>query len=78
MGSGRPVRGVLRRHKSITSFPPTWNELQNSIYGVSIRTGSAIQIITKSNLPPAGQYVTPATDYPAFFAAKWKKEFGVG
>jgi ABC-type sugar transport system substrate-binding protein len=66
------------RHKSITSFPPTWNELQNNIYGVDIRTGNAIEVIDKSNLPPAGEYVPPKTDYPAFFAAKWKKEFGVG
>ena len=66
------------RHKSITSFPPTWNELQNHIYGVDIRTGNAIEVIDKSNLPPAGQYVPPKTDYPAFFAAKWKKEYGVG
>ena len=40
--------------------------------------GNAIEVIDKSNLPPAGQYVPPKTDYPAFFAAKWKKEFGVG
>lgn len=66
------------RHKSITSFPPTWNDLQNNIYGVDIRTGNAIEVIDKSNLPPAGQYVPPKTDYPAFFAAKWKKEYGVG
>jgi ABC-type sugar transport system substrate-binding protein len=66
------------RKKSITSFPPTWNELQNNIYGVDIRTGNAIEVIDKSNLPPAGQYVPPKTDYPAFFAAKWKTEFGVG
>jgi ABC-type sugar transport system substrate-binding protein len=66
------------RHKSITSFPPTWNELQNNIYGVDIRTGNAIEVITKSNLPPAGQYVPPKTNYPAFFLAKWKAEYGVG
>jgi ABC-type sugar transport system substrate-binding protein len=66
------------RKKSITSFPPTWNELQNNIYGVDIRTGNAIEVIDKSNLPPAGQYVPPKTDYPAFFGAKWKKEYGVG
>ena len=39
------------RHKSITSFPPTWNDLQNNIYGVDIRTGNAIEVIDKSNLP---------------------------
>jgi hypothetical protein len=66
------------RHKSITSFPPTWNDLQNNIYLVDIRTGNAIEVIDKSNLPPAGEYVPPKTDYPAFFAAKWKKEYGVG
>jgi ABC-type sugar transport system substrate-binding protein len=66
------------RKKSITSFPPTWNDLQNNIYGVDIRTGNAIEVIDKSNLPPAGEYVPPKTDYPAFFAAKWKTEFGVG
>jgi ABC-type sugar transport system substrate-binding protein len=66
------------RHKSITSFPPTWNELQNDIYGVDIRTGNAIEVVTKSNLPPAGLYVPPKTNYPAFFLAKWKAEYGVG
>jgi len=66
------------RHKSITSFPPTWDQLQSNIYGVDIRTGSAITIVNKSNLPTPGQYVTPATDYQAFFLAKWKKEYGVG
>jgi len=66
------------RHKSITSFPPTWTQLQNNIYGVDIRTGAAIVIATKKNLPPAGSYVTPRTDYPVFFTAKWKKEFGIG
>ena len=64
---------LFARHKSINSFPPTWNELQNSIYGVDIRTGNAIEVIDKSNLPrPAIR--PPKTDYPAFFAAKWKKE----
>jgi ABC-type sugar transport system substrate-binding protein len=33
-------------------------------------------IITKSNLPPAGQYVPPTHDYADFFTEKWKKEFG--
>lgn len=66
------------RHKSITSFPPTWNELQNNIYGVDIRTGNAIEVVNKSNLPPAGLYVPPKTNYPAFFLAKWKAEYGIG
>jgi ribose transport system substrate-binding protein len=66
------------RKKSITSFPPTWTDLENNIYLVDIRTGNAIEVIDKSNLPPAGQYVPPKTDYPAFFAAKWKTEYGVG
>ena len=66
------------RHKSLTSFPQTWDELQNNIYGVDIRTGNAIEVVDKSNLPPAGEYVPPKTDYPAFFAAKWKTEYGVG
>lgn len=66
------------RHKSITSFPPTWDQLQSDIYGVDIRSGKAIEVITKSNLPPAGQYVPPKTDYQAFYAGKWKAEYGVG
>jgi ABC-type sugar transport system substrate-binding protein len=35
------------------------------------------KIVDKTNLPPAGQYVSPKTDVPAYFAAKWKAEFGV-
>jgi ABC-type sugar transport system substrate-binding protein len=66
------------RKKSITSFPATWTDLENNIYGVDIRTGNAIEVIDNANLPPAGQYVPPKTDYPALFAAKWKTEFGVG
>jgi len=66
------------RHKSITSFPPTWTQLENSIYSVDIRSGKAIEVITKSNLPPAGKYVTPKTNYQAFYAAKWKAEYGIG
>ena len=66
------------RKKSITSFPPTWSVLEVHPYGVDIRTGAAIVITDKTNLPASGQYVTPRTDYPVFFAAKWKKEYGVG
>ncbi len=66
------------RHKALNSFPADWTALQNNIYGVSIRTGAAIKVIDKSNLPPTGSYVPPATDYPAFFAAKWKAEFNKG
>lgn len=35
------------------------------------------EIINKDNLPPAGEYVAPKVDVPAYFAAKWKAEFGV-
>lgn len=66
------------RKKSITSFPPTWNVLEVNPYAVSIRNGSAIVVTDKSNLPVAGHYVTPKTNYPVFFAAKWKKEYGIG
>jgi ribose transport system substrate-binding protein len=33
------------------------------------------EIIDKSNLPPAGQYVQPKVDVPSYFTAKWKAEF---
>jgi ABC-type sugar transport system substrate-binding protein len=36
------------------------------------------KIITKDNLPPAGQYVTPKVDVPSYFQAKWKAQFGLG
>jgi len=35
------------------------------------------QIITKENLPEAGQYVMPEWDVPSYFIAKWKAEYGV-
>ncbi|CND75679.1 ABC-type sugar transport system%2C periplasmic component [Mycobacterium tuberculosis] len=35
-------------------------------------------LVTKDNLPPAGQLVAPPVDYAAFFTAKWKHEFGAG
>ena len=66
------------RKKSIKSFPPTWSVLEVHPYGVDIRTGAAIVITDKTNLPASGQYVTPKTDFPVFFAAKWKKEYGIG
>ena len=66
------------RHKSITSFPPTWTQLQSTIYGVDIRTGNAIVITDKSSLPAAGQHVRPQFDFAAFFKAKWKNEYGIG
>jgi ABC-type sugar transport system substrate-binding protein len=66
------------RKKSLTSFPPTWNALEKFPYELNFRTGAAIVVTDKSNLPAAGQYVTPKTDYPAFYAAKWKKEYGIG
>jgi hypothetical protein len=36
-----------------------------------------VEIVTKSNLPPAGQYVTPQKDGVSYFLAKWKAE-GLG
>ncbi len=64
------------RKKPISSLPKGWESV-TSTYGVNIRDGEAIEVIDKSNLPPAGQYVTPKVDYVAFFESKWKKEFGL-
>jgi len=35
------------------------------------------QIVTKEDLPPAGEYVAPKYDVPSYFIAKWKAEYGV-
>jgi ABC-type sugar transport system substrate-binding protein len=35
------------------------------------------QIITKENLPEAGQYVMPEWDVPSYFIGKWKAEYGI-
>lgn len=35
------------------------------------------RIVTKDDLPPRGEYVRPAWDIPAYFAAKWRTEFGL-
>jgi ABC-type sugar transport system substrate-binding protein len=35
------------------------------------------QILTKANLPAAGDYAQPKYDIPSYFIAKWKAEFGV-
>jgi ABC-type sugar transport system substrate-binding protein len=37
----------------------------------------AYQVVTKANLPPAGQYVAPQKDGVSYFLAKWKAE-GLG
>ena len=34
----------------------------------------AYQVVTKDNLPPAGQYVAPKVDADSCFLAKWKAE----
>lgn len=34
-------------------------------------------IVTKANLPPSGQLVTPPVDFVSFFKTKWHAEFGV-
>jgi ribose transport system substrate-binding protein len=34
------------------------------------------EMITKENLPPKGQYVTPKNDFVTFFTTKWEKEWG--
>lgn len=34
------------------------------------------QIVTKANLPPAGEYFPPKVDVVSFFNSKWKSEFG--
>lgn len=33
-------------------------------------------IVTKENLPPAGQYREPKNDFVTFFKTKWQEEFG--
>lgn len=33
-------------------------------------------LVTKDNLPPAGQYRTPENDFVTFFKTKWHHEFG--
>ena len=66
------------RHKSITSFPKTWTQLEKSVYGIDIRSGGAIAVVDKSTLPPSGRHVTPMVDFPTFFKAKWKAEYGIG
>lgn len=35
-------------------------------------------LVTKANLPPAGQLVTPPVNFVSFFKTKWHAEFGVG
>ncbi len=34
-------------------------------------------IVTRDNLPPAGQYTQPRWDIPTYFATKWRDEFGL-
>jgi ribose transport system substrate-binding protein len=34
-------------------------------------------IVTRANLPPAGQYTAPTWDIPTYFASKWRDEFGL-
>jgi ribose transport system substrate-binding protein len=65
------------RNKTLDDLPKDWAAL-TPVYGVDIRNGSAIQVIDKNNLPPAGEYVKPKTDFVTFFKTKWAKEFGVG
>jgi ribose transport system substrate-binding protein len=33
-------------------------------------------VVSKANLPPAGQYPTPPYDFVTYFTTKWKLEFG--
>lgn len=33
-------------------------------------------IVTRDNLPPAGQYTQPRYDIPTYYATKWRDEFG--
>jgi hypothetical protein len=37
-----------------------------------------IQLVTKDDLPPEGEYVETEVDVPAYFTAKWTAEFGGG
>jgi hypothetical protein len=34
------------------------------------------EIVTKDNLPPAGEYREPKVDFVSYFKAKWEAEFG--
>lgn len=43
------------------------------VYGLEFRDPV---LITKKNLPPAGQYPEPKEDVQTFFKAKWNDEFG--
>lgn len=65
------------RHEQIAQIPKTWNDLEEQIYKVPIRSAEAAEIIDAENLPPEGQYVTPKLDFITFFHSKWEKEFGV-
>lgn len=63
---------MFARH---TTLATGWTAV-TPIYKVDMRNGSAIKVITKSNVPPAGQYVPPTINTAAFFDAKWAAEFG--
>ena len=54
----------LPGYSDSTSYPGIGNPL-------------SYQVVTKSNLPPAGQYVAPQKDGVSYFLAKWKAE-GLG
>jgi ABC-type sugar transport system substrate-binding protein len=54
----------LPGYSDSTSYPGIGNPL-------------SYQIVTKSNLPPVGQYVAPQKDGVSYFLAKWKAE-GLG
>jgi ABC-type sugar transport system substrate-binding protein len=63
------VENVARK----TPFPPYTDAATYPGLGDPI----AYQIVTQSNLPPAGQYVAPQKDGVSYFLAKWKAE-GLG
>lgn len=44
-------------------------------YGLTLNDAT---LITRQNLPSAGQYVQPREDFESLFRAKWAREFGVG
>lgn len=67
---------LFARGGEIDSLPPDWDALE-AVYGVDIRNGESIQVIDKSNLPPAGEYAKPNVDFVTFFKTKWGDEFGV-
>lgn len=58
-----------------TPFDPKAYLDSAHVYGLNFNDAT---LITKENLPPAGQYVEPKEDFTAYFTAKWSAEFKAG